>query len=579
MPSDADGGYIRVGVRVRPPIRADETLDDTMVVNEQEGAISLQIAVSLKQEAFHFASVYQSQDNAELFEAVGAPLLRSAIDGYNGTLLTYGQTGSGKTYTMGEVSRIGTEHEGMSHRMVRGLFEAAERDGSHKYEISMQFVQIHLEKVFDLLGEKPQNRDPKDLAQASEVALSLREDKAKGTVIQGCVWRSVASLEEALALMTQACSRLAFASTMMNKHSSRSHALCTLHVARTTALAAETNQPLSPGLAASGEGAEHTRREALKSVLDDAPVKHKLTQGKLTLVDLAGSEDVGRSGVVGEALAEAKKINSSLLALGNVIHVLTHTPPRGGRHGAVHVPFRSSVLTRLLSDSIGGNCRTAILCCCSPAKGDVTETISTLRFGARAKLVRNHARVNATLNVSSLAEELQVQLDASAQMLESSRKLHEQSAARALVLALKLRAMQQRLAEEKAAAVEAAVAAAKEQWIREAEEARPRAQPPEEESGEGTAVERAVAAALAKAQEEKEEAVREAVAAAVAEAREEAERDKEQALTKASERAAYLQAAALEAANELHLCRAGGGNGGVWRSPWRGSRRALADLS
>ena len=120
---------------------------------------------------------------------------------------------------------------------------------------------------------------------------------------------------------------------------------------------------------------------------------------RLALVDLAGSEDVGRSGATGQALAEAKKINTSLLALGSVIHALTE-----GKTG--HVPFRNSVLTRLLQESFGGNCKTTLLCCISPAAQDVTETLSTLRFGGRAKRVRNFAHINATVDVNALAEEL-----------------------------------------------------------------------------------------------------------------------------------------------------------------------------
>ena len=100
-------------------------------------------------------------------------------------------------------------------------------------------------------------------------------------------------------------------------------------------------------------------------------------------------------------LAEAKKINTSLLALGNVIHALTE-----GKSG--HVPFRNSVLTRLLQESFGGNCKTTMLCCVSPSMADVTETLSTLRFGGRAKRVRNFAHVNATVDVNALAEKLNV---------------------------------------------------------------------------------------------------------------------------------------------------------------------------
>ena len=123
---------------------------------------------------------------------------------------------------------------------------------------------------------------------------------------------------------------------------------------------------------------------------------HGRTKGKLTLCDLCGSEDVGRSGASGHTLAEAKKINLSLLALGNVISALT------GPHGrASHVPFRDSVLTRFLQEAIGGDCKTSLIVCVSPAEADVTETLSTLRFASRAKISKGGAV--AAMSVSSFS--------------------------------------------------------------------------------------------------------------------------------------------------------------------------------
>ena len=116
------------------------------------------------------------------------------------------------------------------------------------------------------------------------------------------------------------------------------------------------------------------------------------------MCDLAGSEDVGRSGASGLSLSEAQKINTSLLALGNVIQALT-------TKGHTHVPFRNSVLTRILQESIGGNSKTTLIVCASPADGDITETLSTLRFAARAKRVKNVAKVNAHI-ISHLKEKM-----------------------------------------------------------------------------------------------------------------------------------------------------------------------------
>ena len=183
---------------------------------------------------------------------------------------------------------------------------------------------------------------------------------------------------------------------------------------------------------------------------------HRLSRSSFSLppsaalVDLAGSEDVGRSGAVGTVLAEAQKINASLLALGNVIHSLTHAK---GRATHVHVPYRDSALTRMLQQSLGGNCKTTLLCCCSPADGDVTETLSTLRFAARAKLVQNSAKAHVKVDVSDdaskeLVAQLQVRLEELTKVLKVSRGRAEHATARALQMGLKLAATRRRETEE-----------------------------------------------------------------------------------------------------------------------------------
>ncbi|KAL7331339.1 hypothetical protein PS15p_203544 [Mucor circinelloides] len=117
--------------------------------------------------------------------------------------------------------------------------------------------------------------------------------------------------------------------------------------------------------------------------------------GKLYLVDLAGSEKVGKTGASGQTLEEAKKINKSLTALGMVINSLTD-----GKSS--HVPYRDSKLTRILQESLGGNSRTTLIINCSPSSYNEAESISTLRFGARAKTIKNKAKVNADLSPAEL---------------------------------------------------------------------------------------------------------------------------------------------------------------------------------
>ena len=164
--------HIRVGVRVRP-------------LDSSRGTHGLNVdavhgKISHGKHNFRFAQVFEGgEDNASLFEKVGKPLVSSALMGYNGTLMTYGQTGSGKTYTIGEVAQMGTANEGVAHRMVRDVFREVRRDRSYDYEIGVQYVQIHLEKIFDLLNDKGYEHG----RQVVE-PLQLREG-ADGVYVQG----------------------------------------------------------------------------------------------------------------------------------------------------------------------------------------------------------------------------------------------------------------------------------------------------------------------------------------------------------------------------------------------------------
>ena len=118
--------------------------------------------------------------------------------------------------------------------------------------------------------------------------------------------------------------------------------------------------------------------------------------GKLNLVDLAGSERVRLTGATGQRLEESKKINQSLSALGNVVAALTD--PKG----RPHIPFRDSKLTRILEDSLGGNCKTTMMAMVSPALDAFSESLSTLKFANRAKNIKNTAEINEDLDQKSL---------------------------------------------------------------------------------------------------------------------------------------------------------------------------------
>lgn len=147
---------------------------------------------------------------------------------------------------------------------------------------------------------------------------------------------------------------------------------------------------------------------------DDAPKQIKV--GKLNLVDLAGSERVRVTGATGKRLEESKKINQSLSCLGNVIAALTDQRPRA------HIPYRDSKLTRLLEDSLGGNCKTTMMAMISPSSEGFGESISTLKFATRAKKIKNEARINEDVDQRALLRKYEVELRKLKQELTEKNK-------------------------------------------------------------------------------------------------------------------------------------------------------------
>ncbi|XP_076869779.1 kinesin heavy chain-like isoform X2 [Brachyhypopomus gauderio] len=210
-----------------------------------------------------------------------------------------------------------------------------------EFHIKVSYFEIYLDKIRDLLD-------------VSKTSLTVHEDKNRVPYVKGCTERFVSSPEEVMDVIDEGKANRHVAVTNMNEHSSRSHSIFLIRIKQ-----------------------EH---------LDTA---HK-RMGKLYLVDLAGSEKVSKTGAAGSVLDEAKNINKSLSALGNVISALAEGTK-------THVPYRDSKMTRILQDSLGGNCRTTIVICCSPSQTNEAETKSTLLFGQRAKRIRNTVCVNVEL--------------------------------------------------------------------------------------------------------------------------------------------------------------------------------------
>lgn len=277
----------------------------------------------------------------QVYEVAAKSIVDDVLNGYNGTIFAYGQTSSGKTHTMEGV--IGDEHlQGIIPRIVYDVFHHIyEINGNSEFIVKVSYFEIYMEKVRDLL----------DLTKTN---LSVKEDKNRVPYVKGATERFVTCPEEVFDTIEEGKSNRHIAVTNMNEHSSRSHSVFLIHV----------------------------QQECLET--------HKKLSGKLSLVDLAGSEKVSKTGAEGHVLDEAKNINKSLSALGNVISALAD----GNKS---HIPYRDSKLTRILQESLGGNAKTTIIICCSPAMYNEAETKSTLDFGKRAKTIHNMVKVNEDL--------------------------------------------------------------------------------------------------------------------------------------------------------------------------------------
>lgn len=351
MSKNKSSESVKVVVRCRPLNRKEEsngTAKGIIQMDLRLGQVILRnprAPVTEPLKTFTFDAVYDANSKQrDLYDESVRPLIDSVLAGFNGTIFAYGQTGTGKTYTM-QGAWMDPEKRGVIPNAFDHIFTHISRSQSDRqYLVRASYLEIYLEEVRDLL-------DPN---HGNARALELRESPDSGVYVRdltSCVCKSIKEIEEVMNMGNQA---RAVGATDMNEHSSRSHALFLITV--------ECSQP-------GPDGRKHIR------------------VGRLNLVDLAGSERQAKTGVQGERLKEAAKINLSLSALGNVISALAD-----GRSS--HVPYRDSKLTRLLQDSLGGNAKTVMVATLGPASQHYDETLTTLRYANRAKNIQNQPRVN-----------------------------------------------------------------------------------------------------------------------------------------------------------------------------------------
>ncbi|PGH00232.1 kinesin heavy chain [Blastomyces parvus] len=298
--------------------------------------------------AFTFDRVFgMDSQQQDVFDFSIRSTVDDILNGYNGTVFAYGQTGAGKSYTMMGSDIDDEVGKGIIPRIVEQMFASIlASPGNIEYTVRVSYMEIYMERIRDLLV--PQNDN-----------LPIHEEKSRGVYVKGLLEIYVSSVQEVYEVMRRGDAARAVAATNMNQESSRSHSIFVITI---------TQKNVETGSAKSGQ---------------------------LFLVDLAGSEKVGKTGASGQTLEEAKKINKSLSALGMVINSLTD-----GK--STHIPYRDSKLTRILQESLGGNSRTTLIINCSPSSYNDAETVSTLRFGVRAKAIKNKAKINAELSPTEL---------------------------------------------------------------------------------------------------------------------------------------------------------------------------------
>ena len=412
-----DNQRFNIIVRIRPQVEHDTvelTTEDELrhcIFKQGPNKILLNNEKTDNKYEMMFDHVFDENDNQEvIYNAFGEKLLKDIFRGYNGTIMAYGQTGSGKTYTMFGKSLLENQRivdtdnyvkeKGIVQRAVKQIFEYKNQNKDRKdVSISVSFMQIYLNQITDLLVEKSDvvftaNKQKFRIGKESknlsiENSLKISHDKDGKVIVKDLCVKDVNQENELLLLIENGITFRKTAETIMNKISSRSHAILQITVKQMWKERIKNNS--------NGETVENL---------------HKI-RGVLTIVDLAGSESVSRTGSEGINQDEAKEINKSISALGRVIESLSRHSQyldmkglneknneitRNNFGSKVYVSYRDSKLTEILSEWLGGNSKTYIIANVSPFAANCEETYSTLQFARRAMVIRTAAKKNEKIS-------------------------------------------------------------------------------------------------------------------------------------------------------------------------------------
>ena len=317
--------------------------------------------------SFQFSNIIDEEaTQEEVFRSVGASAVRNAIGGFNSTIFAYGQTGSGKTFTItGGPDRY--IDRGIIPRAISMVFKEIASRPDINYTCYVSYLEIYNENGYDLLSEE--HAASTTLEEMQRV--HLMEDEGGNYHFKNLSIHPVSNEEDALNKLFIGDTNRAIGETEMNQASSRSHCIFTISL--------------------------EARRVGSDSVI----------KSKLNLVDLAGSERVHKTNSSGQTLKEAKFINVSLFFLEMVIVALNEKAKNGPK---IHVPYRNSMMTSVLRDSLGGNCVTKMIANISPEINQTDESISTCSFAQRVALVKNSAHINEEMEPELIIRRLKSEL-------------------------------------------------------------------------------------------------------------------------------------------------------------------------
>ena len=336
---------VRVIVRCRPLNQSERNTKRLISCNNQYSTISA-MKPDGKLHNLTFNSVFNENSSQEIvFEESGVKnLILKALEGYSTTCFAFGQTGSGKSYTItgihdqsGGFSNVSPIHAGLVPRSLDFLYQCL-LQSQQDIKIKAQYLEIYNENVIDLLSP-------------SSKQLAVRWNSSRGFYVESSLVVECDNLQDCMAVLQEGLRNRHTASHNLNEHSSRSHGILTLFIDC--------------------------------DYIDSENQVIKRT-GKISFVDLAGSEKISDSKASGNTLVETLSINKSLLTLGKCISSLSDSTKRVG-----HIPYRDSTLTKLLSDSLGGEGLALMIACISPSAKCATETLKTLRYAQRARKIKN----------------------------------------------------------------------------------------------------------------------------------------------------------------------------------------------